>query len=131
MKGKGRKVYDSRFIAAIYYPKNDEEKAHIRHELVATLARYISSVTVYEIYKLTVQGEGREAAELRVGLLRKDFRIVDVDWDIARSAAHIWAKYRVPMADAIVAATALRMKVPCVSNDPHLLAMREIRTHWV
>jgi predicted nucleic acid-binding protein len=31
----------------------------------------------------------------------------------------LWMKYRVPMADAIIAATAMQLKAGCVSNDAH------------
>jgi len=131
MTGRKRVVYDTRFIAAIYYPKDQHEAARIRDELVSTLSRYISSLTVYEIYKLSLESEGRQTADLRADLLRQDFTVVNVDWELTKKAALVWRKYRVPMADAVIAATAMHLRAPCVTNDEHFLKMKELETRWV
>jgi predicted nucleic acid-binding protein len=131
MSAKRRVLYDTRFIAASYYPKNEDEAARIRSELTGTKPRSISSVTIYEVYKLSLESEGKQTADLRVQLLKQDFTVVNVDWAIARDAAIVWKKYRVPMADAIIAATAIRMNAPCVTNDDHLLNIKELKTRWV
>lgn len=131
MTDRKRVVYDTRFIAAIYYPKDQREAARIREELASTLSRYVSSITVYEIYKLSLETEGKQTADLRADLLRQDFTVVNVDSELAKKGALIWKKYRVPMADAIIAATAMHLKAYCVTNDEHLLRMKELKTRWV
>jgi predicted nucleic acid-binding protein len=83
------------------------------------------------VYKLSIEAEGKQTADLRVQLLKQDFRIVNVDWTIAKEAAVIWGKYKVPMADAIIAATAVRLKATCVASDEHLLGIREFKSRWV
>jgi predicted nucleic acid-binding protein len=131
MSAKRRVLYDTRFIAATYYPKDENEAVRIRRELTGTLSRSISSVTVYEVYKLSIEAEEKQTADLRVQLLKQDFRIVNVDWAIAKEAAIVWKKYKVPMADAIIAATAVRLKATCVTNDEHLLGIKELKSRWV
>jgi predicted nucleic acid-binding protein len=131
MSGRKRTVYDTRFIAAIYYPNDNAEAAKIRTELTSNLSRYISSITVYELYKLTLEREGKETADLRAGLLKQDFTVVNVDWRIAIEAARLWKKYHVPTADALIAATALNLKATCVSNDEHFAKMKELRIRWI
>jgi len=131
MTDRKRVVYDTRFIAAIYYPKDQHEAAGIRDELASTLSRYVSSLTVYEIYKLSLETEGEQTADLRADLLRQDFTIVNVDWELAKEAAVVWKKYHVPMADAVIAATAMHLKALCITNDEHFLKMKELRTKWV
>ena len=131
MSGRIRVLYDTRFVAAIYYPSNDGEAARIRSELTTNLSKYISSVTVYELYKLSLESEGRATADLRTELLKRDFTIANLDCKIAREAALLWKKYRVPMADAVIASTALQLKASCVSNDPHFVKMKELHTRWV
>ena len=49
---------------------------------------------------------GRETAELRVSLIEKDFEVVPVDAELAKLSAELRHKYRVPMADGIIAASA-------------------------
>ncbi len=88
-------------------------------------------VTVYELYKLSLESEDRETVNFRTEFLKRDFTIVNLDWRIAKEAALLWKKYRVPMADAVIAATALQLKASCVSNDPHLVKMKELYTRWV
>ena len=131
MTGRKRVVYDTRFIAAIYYPKDQHEAAGIRDELASTLSRYISSLTVYETYKLSLETEGKQTADLRADLLRQDFTIVNVDWELAKKAALVWKKHHVPMADAVIAATAMHLKAFCITNDEHFLKMKELETRWV
>lgn len=131
MTVRRRAVYDTRFFATLYYSKDPDEKERLRRELSGRHGKYVSAVSIYEVCKLSVQTDGREAAELRVSLLEKDFRVVNVDGGIARRAAEIWCKYRVPMADAIIVATAEVLKAECVTNDPHLASIREARSRWI
>ena len=91
----------------------------------------MSSLTVFEIYRLSLEKDGKETADLRVDLLRQDFTIVNVDWELAKKAALVWKKYHVPMADAVIAATAMHLKAFCITNDEHFLKMKELETRWV
>jgi predicted nucleic acid-binding protein len=124
-------LYDTRFIAAIHYPSNDDEASRIRTELTTKLSRYVSNVTVYELHKPSLESEDRATADLLIELLKRDFTIVNLHWKIAKEAALLWKRYRVPMADAVIAATALQLKASCVSNDPHFTKMKELYTRWV
>jgi len=79
-------------LSAIYYPKDQHEASRIREELASTLSRYISSLTVYEINKLSLETEGKQTDDLRVDLLRQDFTIANIDWELAKKAALVWKK---------------------------------------
>lgn len=50
-------------------------------------ARYhdSSSLTIYEVYKISLQTEDKQTADTRVELLRQDFSIVNVDWNLAKT----------------------------------------------
>ena len=56
---------------------------------------------------------------------------MNVDWELAKKAATVWKKYHVPMADAVIAATAMHLKAACITNDEHFLKMKELETRWV
>jgi predicted nucleic acid-binding protein len=131
MTTRGKAVYDTTFLAALYYSKDQEERSRIGRELAGRHSKYISAVTIYEVYKLSIQADGKEVADLRVSLLEKDFRIVSVGSKISREAALIWHKHRVPMADAMIAATAKTLNAECVTNDEHLTSMKELKARWV
>jgi len=131
MTNSRRRVYDTRFFAALYYSKNENEIRRIKLELMGSHTKSISAVTIYEIYKLTLQTDGKDVADLRVRLLEKDFKVVNVDAKISKEAAMIWHKYRLPMADAIITATSIIFKAECVTNDPHFTPINETTTRWI
>ena len=126
-----RTVYDTRFFIEHYYSKDADVLRKTKEEIRKTRERYVSVVVVHEVYRLTLEWEGRETAVLRTSLLEKDFRVVDVDSEIARSSAEIRHKHRISLADSVIAATSLFLDATCVSDDPHLRAIREIRTKWI
>ena len=124
-------VYDTRFFIEHYYSKDGEVLRRTTEEIRKTKERFISAIVIHEVYQLTLEREGRETAILRTNLLEKDFRIVSVDSKIAKSSAEIRHKYRTSLADSVIAATSLFLNATCISDDPHLKAIREIKTKWI
>ena len=124
-------VYDTRFFLEHYYSREAAVLQKTREAIRRAKERFISAVVLHEIYWLTLTQEGRETAVLRSALLEKDFRVVKVDAEIARSSAELRHKYRINMADSIIAATALMLKATCLSDDPHFKAVGEINTAWL
>jgi toxin FitB len=90
--------------------------------------RFVSSITIYEIYKLSLENEGKDVAKLRTGIIENEFEIIDVDSEIAKEGARLNSKLRIPMADSLIMATAKRHRLPCVTDDPHYT---EVRRVWV
>jgi len=124
-------VYDTRFFIEHYYSGNEEVLRKTKEEMRKTKERYISAIVVHEVYQLTLRQEGRETAILRTSLLEKDFRIVNVNSEIAKSSAELRFKYKTSMADSIIAATSLILNATCLSDDPHLRVIKEIKTKWI
>jgi len=126
-----RIVYDTRFFIEHYYSEDEGVLRKAKEAIRRTRERYVSAIAIHEVYQLTLEREGRETAILRTGLLEKDFKVVNVDAEIARSSAELRHKYKISMADSIIAATALFLKAICLSDDPHLEAVKEIKTKWI
>jgi len=124
-------VYDTRFFIEHYYSKDKRILQRLREEIRKTKERYISAIVIHEVYQLTLKIEGRETAILRTELLEKDFRIVNVDSEIAKSSAELRHKYKISMADSVIAATSLYLNATCLSDDPHLKVIKEIKTKWI
>jgi len=124
-------LYDTRFFIEHYYSKDGEVLRKTSEEIRKTKNRYISAVVIHEVYRLTLEREGRETAILRAGLLEKDFKIVDVDSEIAKNSAELRHKYKISLADSIIAATSLSLNATCFSDDLHLKDIKEIRTQWI
>jgi len=124
-------VYDTRFFIEHYYSKNKEALHRIKEEMRKTKEKYISAIVIHEVYQLTLKREGRETATLRTNLLEKDFKVVNVNATVAKSSAELRHKYKIPMADSIIAATSLSLNATCFTDDPHLKAIKEIKTKWI
>jgi predicted nucleic acid-binding protein len=124
-------VYDTRFFFERYYSKDSAVLGWTKTELASRQTKYVSVITARELYKLTLELEGREVAELRTTLMNNEFEVVAVDLELTKLSARIRSKYRVPLADSVIAVTAQLNGFQCVSDDPHPRQIREIRTRWV
>jgi len=124
-------VFDTRFFMAGYYSPDQNEIKKLKEKHSETKERFISSIVLHEIYQLTLKKEGRETAKLRTTVLEQDYKVVNVDGNIAKTSAELRLKYDMSMADSIIAATSLLLKATCISDDLHFKIVKEIKTNWV
>ena len=124
-------VYDTRFFIEHYYSASEEVQRRTKIELTANKKKLISAISIHEIYRLTLNKEGRETAKLRISLITKDFDVVDVSAAIAVKAAEIRHSQSMPMADSLIAATCLVLNCVCVSDDPHFKGVKGLPTRWI
>jgi predicted nucleic acid-binding protein len=125
-------LYDTRFFLEVYTAKEPEFKRRLEADLKKPRRRYASAITIHEIYRLTLQNEGRETAKIRKLGIERDFEVINVDSDIAAEAAEIKVAQgaNFPLADAIIAATAILRKLTCFTDDEHIRAVKQVRTRW-
>ena len=124
-------VYDTRFFLEHYYSREASMLKKTKEAIRKAKERFISAIVIHEVYWLTLNQEGHETAAMRATLLEKDFKVVKVDAEIAKSSAELRHKYRMSMAESIIAATTLLLKATCLSDDPHFKSINEIKTAWV
>jgi predicted nucleic acid-binding protein len=124
-------VYDTGFFLEHYYSREVTVLRKTQEAIRKAKERFISAIVLHEIYWLTLETEGQETAELRATLLEKDFKIVKIDAEIAKTSAQLRHKYRLNMADSVIAATAVFLKATCLSDDPHFKSVAEIKTAWL
>jgi len=122
------RVYDTRYFWATYYSRDPEKIERLKSLLVERRHRFVSSITLYEIYKLSIASEGKDVAELRCNLVKKDMQVVSVESKIAEEAARMSHHGKLPMADALIMATAKRIGAECVTDDPHFTL---VKTRWI
>jgi len=125
-------LYDTRYFLAVYTAKEPTLKKKLLKQLQLRRPRYVSAITIHEVYRISLEAEGREVAKMRKTAIERDFRIIDVDSDIAVEAAEIeMAKGRdFPLADAIIGATAILRRLNCFTDDEHILTLSGLRTCW-
>jgi predicted nucleic acid-binding protein len=121
-------LFDTRYFWAVFTSKNPEFLKKLRTIFDSSKTTYASTISIYEVYKLTISEEDRTVAEIRVNSMKKEFTIIDVDPTIAEEAARISHRVKVPMADALIMATARKLRVPCATDDPHFTEVKRI---WV
>ena len=126
-----RSTYDTRFFIEHYYSGDKSVTQSTMREIRRERDKAVSSIVVHEVYRLTLQKEGRQVAQLRAGLVGKDFEVIPVDEALAVTSAGIRQEYAVPMADSIIAATAVSLRAVCVTDDPHIQRIRGIKTRWI
>jgi len=124
-------VYDTRFFVEHFYNPDIDMKRRIREEIRRIRSRSISSVVIHEICALSLKKEGKETARIRRNFIGKEFRIIDVNSEIAFSAAELRHKYELSLADSVMASTSKLLDAPCVTDDPHLQSVKEIKTRWL
>jgi len=124
-------LYDTRFFFEHYYSDDSATLKETRSYLRGKETKYVSAVTIHEVYKLSMEKEGKEVATTRATLLERDFEVIPVEAAVARKSAELRSKYRIPMADSMVAASAEIFRLRCVSDDPHLGQVKEIEAKWI
>jgi predicted nucleic acid-binding protein len=123
-------LYDTRFFFEYFYSADSGLKPRAKESISRNKERYVSAVTLHELYLLDLQKRGREIARLSLQTVRDLFRIADVNSEIAINAAELRNRYKIPMGDSLIAATCRVVGAQCVTDDPHITKIKEIKTCW-
>jgi predicted nucleic acid-binding protein len=85
----------------------------------------IPAIVLYEVRKILLQRQPKTVADLFVSeALRRT--VVPVDQEIALAAAAISIQYELPMADALIYATAERHGAEVVTSDSHFKGLTRV-----
>jgi len=124
-------LYDTRFFLAAYALERGL-RLRVRSELQARKRRFVSAITIHEVYRISLEGEGRDVAKMRKSAIGRDFEIIDVGSDIAAESAEIKVSQGrdFPIADAIIAATAKLKRLVCVTDDAYIKSIATLKTRW-
>lgn len=128
MKGNS---FDTRFLVELFYSTDENTQSKIRAVLLDSKPNILSTAALSEVYKLTLEKEGKVVAEIRANSLSKDFRLVDVDREVAIQAAIIKHRHGIPFADSLIASTAKVLRVPCYTDDPHFHDIEGLTVKWL
>ena len=100
-----------------YYSNGPRAEIYAGH--LQDLAQVITpTIIVYELYKKIKAERGEEAALLAIAQLNKT-RVIALNQEIALSAAEVSLRYKLPMADAVIYATAISEGAEVVTGDVH------------
>ena len=131
-----KEILDSTFLVA-HYTTDDEQMLSRTRAKLAALRRerrgVLPSVVVAEVTNAVCREGGREKALAQLGALEHaGLEVMPLDIGLARDAGLLKCVHRdVPMADCVIAATALRLGGRVVTNDPHFSKVKGLRTTWI
>ena len=131
-----KEILDSTFLVT-HYTADDEQILSRTRAKLAALRRerrgVLPSVVVAEVTNAVCREGGREKALAQLGALEHaGLEVVPLDIGLARDAGLLKCVHRdVPMADCVIAATALLLGGRVVTNDPHFSKVKGLRTTWI
>jgi len=131
-------VIDTRFFV-VHFLAEDEETKRKTRKILESLQKEASlgivpTIVVHELYRFEMENFGRDVADIRVNvILKSKLNTVDLDSSTAIEAARLRCKYAdLPMADAIIAATAIGTSSDFVfTDDRHIKQIGEVKTKWI
>ena len=121
-------LFDTRYFCAIFTSRDEETTTKLKTLFDRAKSTYVSSITIYEIFKLTLANEDKATAKLRADTIANDYEVINVDSEIAEEGATMSHRLRIPMADSLIMATAKQLHLPCVTDDPHFTEVKRI---WI
>lgn len=122
-------LFETRYFLVRFATKDPAQLTKLRSLLYKSAEhRLVSIITIYEVYKISLQEEGKDIAQIRADAIEREFEIVGIDTGIAREGARLSSKLRTPMADSLIMATAKQFRVSCVTDDPHY---SEVKRVWI
>jgi len=132
-----RAIFETRFF--IHFFSSPDPKTH--RLLLELMHKYdrklVSTITFFEIYKISLEREGKETAETRISRIRREFNPIPVDDVIAIHGArlkHVTKVQRgedIPMADSLIAATGMVNKAVCITDSPHFDKIPQLKRKWI
>ena len=125
-----QRLYDTRFFVEYFYSEDSELLRKLKAEFRLTKERLVSSLTVHEIHRINMLREGKDVAALRSNTIKRDFKVIGVDYETAVKSAEIRSKHKMPMADSVIAATAQIYDCPLFSDDNHFKEIADLKTKW-
>jgi predicted nucleic acid-binding protein len=125
-----RSVYDTRFFFDYFFSPDKAATQALKMNLQNTSEKMVSAVTIHELHRINLKKLSGETARLRSIFIRSEFKIINVDYEVAVAGAELCNRYRIPLADSVIAATTLREGCPLVSDDSHFKGIQGLKTRW-
>jgi len=130
MKMPEKRFYDTRFFMEYFYTKDKTLLSELKQELTSAKIKMVSVLTIHEMHRFDMRYEGKEVATIRSSILRRDFTVVDVNYENAVLSAQLRSKNNMPMADSIIATAAQTYGCTLVSDDAHFKGIPNLKTKW-
>jgi len=131
-----KQVLDSRFLVEYYYSEDKETRHKANQkmkELTQTSNGIIPTIVVCETIQLICSREGKEKAEMiYLSIVTSGIKIESLSPSIAKEAGILKSTYKqIPLADCIIASTAIKNQAIIISDDSHFDFIKETKRTWL
>jgi toxin FitB len=86
----------------------------------------VSAISILEVFKVSRRERGENDALQAVAAMRRG-AVVAVDFDLAVEAADLGLQHKLPLADSVILATAVRHQATLWTQDEHFAALKNVR----
>lgn len=125
--------------AVLAWVRNEQPAADRVRELLVAQSQgrvdlAMSAINAGEVYYRLCRIKGESFAESFVTELSGRVRRLDVSWRVVSDAARYQCRYRLPYADALAMATAIREKAALVTGDSDFAPFRDgtvVQIEWL
>jgi len=129
-------VLDTRFLVEYYYSQDKETRQKTSQkvrELTQTGNGIIPTIVVSETIQLICSREGKEKAEMiYLSIVTSGIKMENLSPSTAKEAGLLKSTYKqVPLADCIIASTAIRNQAKILSDDSHFDLIKETKRTWL
>ncbi|MDG6994354.1 MAG: PIN domain-containing protein [Nitrososphaerota archaeon] len=135
-------VLDTRFFFALYSPSSSKQETWCKEVILESQkssksvshAYAASCITISELHENMARLVGRDVVRLRISSIRNSgIEFIPIDEEISELAGDLRLNAgELPMADAIIAATAkLFSGSKVLSDDQHFKELKNLKTSWV
>ncbi len=89
-------------------------------------SHFTPSIIIYEVYKKIRSSYEEEDAINAIMHIQNYTTIIDIDTDFAIKGAEISINEKLPMADALIKACAVKLEAMIITSDPHFKGMNNV-----
>ncbi|HNT58408.1 MAG TPA: type II toxin-antitoxin system VapC family toxin [Syntrophales bacterium] len=108
------------------YFADEPNAGHFLLPLSDSDALVVPTVTIYEVFKVILRESGENEALQAVAAMQKG-SVVDLNPSLAIAASRVSLEYDLPMADAIILATAREFNATLWTQDSDFECMRQVK----
>ncbi|OLS15764.1 MAG: hypothetical protein RBG13Loki_0601 [Promethearchaeota archaeon CR_4] len=123
--------FDTRFFLEIFTCTKEIDLAKLREMERNCPERHISVITLHEVMQQVISQKGIVFANIIKNQMLAMYKIHDLDTDIAIKSAGFSVGHQIPLADSMIAATALQMNLRVCTDDPHFTQIPKCKTVWI
>lgn len=105
----------------------DDVEKFLRTAAHGSLTLYVSFATMTELFSAAMKKEGRKRAEYYLSVVKAwPVKRVQSDEDLCVSAGTLKGSHKISLAEAFIAATAIRYDAVLVHKDPEFEALKTV-----